>query len=100
MGKGVKYRVHLNPCKVNLGIYLPPPTADGPRDDPEGEKRPDGEAELADGLEVQGIPHGAALGVGAAGPDAALLEEPVVVALEQEGLDLAHGVQDDAHRDQ
>src|ERR1700679_1940504 len=59
-----------------------------------------GEAQLAHRSQVQGIADRTRLGVGAAGTDPALLEEAVIVALEKEGLDLAHGVEDDAHRDQ
>src|SRR5471032_1640304 len=61
------------------------------------EERPD---DFHDRVERQGVPRRTLLRIGAAGPDPALLEEAVVVALQEESLDLAHRVEDDADGDQ
>src|SRR5271165_2028128 len=86
--------------KSKRGPSMAPP-AHRPGDDPEQEDRPEREAELDHGLHVQGVAHGARPpAADAAGVDAAPIQEPVVMALQKEGLDLAHRVQDHAHRDQ
>src|SRR4051812_44929937 len=55
--------------------------------------------ELSDSLQISRLTNGTGHR-GAARSNTALLEKAVVVTLEQEGLDLAHRVQNDTHRDQ
>src|SRR5882757_1926792 len=42
----------------------------------------------------------ATLRIGAASPDPALLEEPIVMALKEKSLNLPHRIQNDTNRDQ
>src|SRR5581483_4667174 len=73
-----------------------------PGDDADGENRAEGDPETADGLEVGGLAEGAdrASAGGAAGADATLAQEAVVMTLEEKGFNLPHGVEEDTDVDQ
>src|SRR5690606_32437915 len=65
----------------------------------DGEQDAKHQPELAHGAHVGGVADGGG-GACAAGPDAALFQESVIVALQEERLDLLHRVEDDADDDE